>query len=162
MLRIGLAYYFYTNNLMKNLLLPLAVALLLTACSGTKEKAKEIINETGQTVGKGATEFVKGVGEGIDETLQSQLVLSDNLKAAGLQTGKFKVQQNNASDSLTVYMIFNKEFKKNVTVKVYDAQGNEYGRSGLNLEGHANDARYIGFAFDSHTDFESKSRFVIE
>lgn len=147
---------------MKNLLLPLTATLLFAACNGTKEKAKEIINETGQTVGKGATEFVKGVGEGIDETLQSEVVLSDKLKAAGLQTGKFKVQQTAASDSLTVYVIFNKAFKQNVTAKVYDAKGNEYGRSSMQLEGAANEARYIGFAFDSHTDFESKSRFVIE
>jgi hypothetical protein len=147
---------------MKNLLLPLTATLLFASCSGTKDKAKELINETGQTVGKGATEFVKGVGEGIDETLQSELVVSDNLKAAGLQTGKFKVQQTAASDSLTVYVIFNKDFKQNVTAKVYDAKGSEYGRSSLKLEARANDARYVGFAFDPHTDFESKSRFVVE
>ncbi len=147
---------------MKQLLIAVMLVCLLASCNRTKEKAKEIINETGQTVGEGATEFVQGVGEGIDETLQSEVVVSDKLKEAGLQTEKFKLHDGAEEDSLTVYVIFNKNFKQIVSVKVYDDKGKEYGRSTLTLEGAANEARYVGFAFDKHTDFEHKSKFVLE
>ncbi|MFN8286647.1 MAG: hypothetical protein U0V74_07845 [Chitinophagales bacterium] len=143
---------------MKQLLTAVLLISLLASCNRTKE----VINKTGQTVGEGATEFVNGVGEGIDQTLQSEVVLGDNLKAAGLQTGKFKVYDGAEGDSLTVYIIFNKDFKQNVAVKVYDDKGKEYGRSMLPIEATANEARYIGFAFDKHTDFEHKSKFALE
>ncbi len=143
---------------MKQLLTAVLLVGLLASCNRTKE----VINKTGQTVGEGATEFVNGVGEGIDQTLQSEVVLSDNLKAAGLQTEKFKLHDGSEGDSLTVYVIFNKNFKQTVSVKVYDDKGKEYGRSSMALEGLANEARYVGFAFDKHTDFEHKSKFVLE
>lgn len=147
---------------MRILLLSMLLISFLASCRRTGEKAKEIINKTGQTVGEGATEFVQGVGEGIDETLQSEVVVSDKLREAGLETGKFKLHDDSQGDSLTVYIIFSKDFKQTVSVKVYDDNGKEYGRSTMALEGTKDEARYIGFPFDKHTDFEHKSKFVIE
>ncbi len=120
--------------------------------------AKDAMNKTGQLVGKGASEFVNGVGQGIDKTFECKIDLSDNLKQQGLKSGKFAV-----SDSiLTVYFMFDKDFNQTIKVKVLDKNGLEYGRTNLLLQGKKDSAQYVDFKFDGRTKIESKSDFKME
>lgn len=61
-----------------------AITILLSAlcisCNRISQKAKTTINKTGETVGETATEFFEGVAEGVDKTLECEIVLSDDLK----------------------------------------------------------------------------------
>ena len=54
------------------------------------------------------------------------------------------------------------DFKQNVSVKVFDQNGQEYGRVSLLVEAKKGEAKYFDFIFDQRTNIESKSKFVIE
>lgn len=145
-------------------LLFIFIIFIFGACNYAKQKTKETLNKTGKTVGKGATEFVSGFAEGVDQTLECAIVLSEKLKAEGLQPGKFKV--TNSTDGkenvLTAYLVFDKDFKQNVSVKVFDKAGQEYGRTTTLIDAKAGEGKYFDFNFDKRTDIESQSKFVIE
>ena len=139
---------------------------LLLSCNTetVKEKAKNTINNTGKSIGRGTSEFFKGVKEGVDKTLHCKLEVGSALKDRGLGVGKFHIAQSKgASDNiLSVYMIFDQDFNRKVSVKVFDKKGLEYGRTGAVVEGRSGQAYNVDFVFDARTEIEAKSRFVLE
>ena len=149
---------------MKKLILFAFVALSLSACHRIKEKGKETINDAGKVVGQGTSQFVSGVADGVDKTFKSTIVLSDSLKAKGLTTGKYSIdhEYRDTVYKVVLYCIFAKDIDRSVTVKVYDEKGSEYGRTKLHLVGKANDAHYVDITFDSKTQLESRSKFILE
>lgn len=151
---------------MKNHLTALGLILLLSGCDGCKQKTKETINKGGEVVGQTATEFVEGISEGVDHTLQCEIVLSKTLTDQGLSTGKFTIADNTVdggyNNQLTLYIIFNKDFDAPVSAKVYDKQGLEAGRTQIQVRGKAGAAGYFDFAFDKRTYIEVKSKVVLE
>ncbi len=50
------------------------IASISASCNSVKEKTKEIINRSGETVGKTASEFIEGASEGIDKTLKCKVI----------------------------------------------------------------------------------------
>lgn len=153
------------SNIYKLLPVVTAFGLLLSCNTETvKEKAKNTINNTGKSLGRGTTEFFKGVKEGVDKTLQCNLEVASTLKEQGIGAGKFHISQSKgASDNvLSVYMIFEKDFNRKVSVKVFDKKGLEYGRTSTMVEGKSGEAYNIDFVFDPRTEIEAKSRFVLE
>ena len=150
--------------IMKHIITILSVLMLLVSCSRVKEKAKETINKSGEAVGKTATEFFEGVYEGVDKTLQCELSLSNVLTDKGLKTGKFAVESADGgrNNQLTVYLIFDKDFKSPVTAKVFDKNGLEIGRTKIDVEGKADETGYFDFVFDKRSYIEVKSKIVLE
>lgn len=143
----------------------IAIVIAITSCSHAEKRAKEVINKTGEAVGKTATEFIEGVTEGIDKTLQCEIILSQTLKDNGLQYGKFEINsdtQGGHNNILTLYIIFNKDFKGNIIAKVFDKSGIECGRTLVNVDMKAGEAKYYDFSFDKRTQVEVKSRITIE
>jgi hypothetical protein len=152
--------YFMKRNIA---LLLLMVAVI--SCGKVKEKAKETINKGGEMVGKTGAEFFEGVSEGVDKTLQCEISLSQGLKNKGLKTGKFSInnsQEGGINNQLTLYLIFDKDFKSSITVKVCDKTGLEMGRTKLEIENQAGNAGYYDFAFDRRTCVEVKSKIYLE
>ena len=149
---------------LKYMILTLSALMLLGACGRIKEKAKETINKSGETVGKSATEFIGGVSEGIDKTLQCELSLSESLVDKGLKTGKFMIgsADGGRNNQLTIYLIFDKDFKTSVTAKAFDKNGLEVGRAKIEIEGKADEAGYFDFVFDKRSYIEAKSKIVLE
>ena len=149
---------------MKPLPFLLILVTTLAACDRVKETTKNTIGKTGETVGKGTSEFFDGVTEGVDETFRSEVVLADPLPAKGLKTGKFLITSApGAKDNIfTVYLIFEENLAEKVTVKVFDNQAREYGRVTQNVVGKRGEAKYFDFVFDKRTNVERRSRFVIE
>ena len=148
----------------KHVVAILLAALLCASCDRVQNKAKKTINKSGETVGKAATEFFGGVGEGIDKTLQCELSLSESLTSAGLGTGKFAVENadEGKNNRFVVYFIFNKDFNSPVTAKVFDKNGLEVGRSKTNIAGNAEEAAYFDFVFDKRTCIETKSKIILD
>jgi len=69
---------------MKQLITILTLLAVLTiSCNRVKDKTKETINQSGEAVGKTATEFFEGVSEGVDKTLQCEISLSQDLQDKG-------------------------------------------------------------------------------
>jgi hypothetical protein len=137
---------------------------LLAACDRVKQTAKETINKTGETVGRSTTEFADGVSEGIDKTYQSSLAVSPELQQAGLSAGRFSVGSTDSTkhNVLTAYLIFDKDFSRDILVKVMDRKGVEYGRVRKNVTGTKGEAGYFDFVFNKRTRFESKSSIQVK
>jgi hypothetical protein len=137
----------------------------ICACERVKEKKKSTINQGGEAVGKTATEFIEGVSEGVDKTLQCEIVLSNSLIDKGLKTGKFSIN-NDASggenNTLVLYVIFDKDFSQEVVAKSFDKSGLENGRTKVAVEGKAGEAKYYDFVFDKRTNIEAKSKITME
>ena len=141
------------------------LALGIGACETVKEKTKSTINQGGEAVGKTATEFIEGVSEGVDKTLQCEIVLSNTLIEKGLKTGKFSVNNDDTgglNNTLVLYIIFDKDFSQELTAKSYDKSGLENGRTKVMVEGKAGEAKYYDFVFDKRTYIEAKSKVTIE
>jgi len=150
---------------MKSLIAVFALSAALFSCGRIKDKTKETINESGEVIGKAGSEFVEGVTEGVERTFDCEIALSQELKDHGLKTGKFTITSSAAGGTnnvLTLYVIFDKAFKKDVSAKVFDKTGSETGRSKLLLEGAAGDATYYDFTFDKRTVIEVRSKIIIE
>ena len=149
---------------MKQLISILLVLMLLASCGKVKEKARETINKSGETVGKTATEFFEGVSEGIDKTLLCEVSLSSALIDKGLKTGKFAIEnaEGGHNNQLTIYLIFDQAFQSSVTAKAFDKNGLEVGRAKIDIEEKADEAGYFDFIFDKRTKIEVKSKIVLE
>ncbi len=150
---------------MKKLITLSILAFALFACNRIKEETKSAINKGGETAGKTATEFMEGVTEGVDKTLQCEIVLSQELKDKGLRTGKFSVSDDTAggeNNMLTLYLIFDKDFKDHLSVTAFDKNGLEIGRTGLDVEAKKNYATYFDLRFDKRTYIEVKSKIMID
>ena len=50
----------------------------------------------------------------------------------------------------------------NFSIKVFDKDGQEYGRATANVAARHEDAKFVDFIFDNRTDLEGKSKFVME
>jgi hypothetical protein len=142
-----------------------ALVSILSSCQTVTEKTKEVINKGGETAGKTATEFIEGVSEGIDKTLQCELVLSEELKEKGIKLGKHTIENDSSggeNNKLVVYLIFDKDFKSVLQVKAFDKTGLECGRNRVELSQKAGEARFIDVHFDRRTHLDVKSRILFE
>ena len=90
--------------------------------------------------------------------------MSQALTAKGVKTGKFKITSSaGASDNiLSLYLIFNNDFKQDISIKIFDSKGLEYGRLNQNVKGKKDEAKFVDFTFDKRTNIESRSKFIIE
>lgn len=150
---------------MKKLSILTILLFTFLACDKVKEKTKQTINEGGEVVGKTATEFVEGVSEGIDKTLECKIELQPSVSSLGLKTGTFAIKSDSSAGKnnlLTIYFIFDKDFKKEVLVKAFDKSGLEVGRAKQMIIAKAGDAKYFDFKFDTRTYIEAKSKITIE
>lgn len=149
---------------MRKLFLPILALSLAVSCSDVKEKAKNTINKGGEVVGETATEFVEGVTEGVDRTLDNKIVLSESLRNQGVNTGKFYIENDSLGkdNKLVVYLITEKDFKGKLTFKVLDKKGLETGRKIIELNRKAGEAAYQDVVFDQRTDIEVKSTIQID
>lgn len=143
----------------------ISIAIGMLSCNRVKETAKETINKGGEITGKTATEFIEGFTEGIEQTLESKIVLSKELENAGVEIGKSFIASSEGvskSNLLTCYMIFNKDFEQEIVVRVNDKHGNETGRSKQNIKASATDAQYVEFEFDKRTHIEVRSKILMD
>jgi hypothetical protein len=143
----------------------LLIVILFSSCNRIANKTKEGINRGGEVVGETATEFIEGVTEGVDKTLECDIILSKNLIKAGLKSGVYDVKNESIgtnNNELTLYLIFQKDFNKEVLVKVYNKNKLEIGRTRTIITGKKGDAGYFDFTFDKRTDIGFKNKIVIE
>jgi hypothetical protein len=142
----------------------LAFLVLFGACNWAKHKAKETVNKTGEVVAQTGSEFVNGVSKGIEKTFANEGKLSEQLIAAGLKPGKMTTHGSDSTTDnvLTAYLIFEKDFNQQVTAKVFDERGQEYGRSTLLVKAQKGEAKYFDFIFDQRTNIDGKGVITFE
>tara|TARA_R110002074_G_C12271671_1_gene642234 strand:- start:237 stop:689 length:453 start_codon:yes stop_codon:yes gene_type:complete len=148
----------------QNKLIFVSTIFLLVSCNRIANKTKESINKSGEVVGETATEFFEGITEGVDKTLECEILLSEQLKNKGLKTGAYNIdaQSINNNNKLTLYLIFNQNFSKELVAKAYNKNGLEIGRAKSKVNATKGDAGYFDFKFDERTDIGFRSKIRIE
>ncbi len=146
------------------ILIILAFSVSVLSCNKIKDKTKNSINKSGETIGKTTTEFIEGVGDGINKTLALDIKVSENLISKGLQTGKSLIETSEAGNKniLTLYIIFNQDFDETVFLKAFDKNNLEIGRVNIKISGKKDEAGYYDFVFDERTKLENKGSLIIE
>lgn len=117
------------------------------------------VGKTGAFMGKAATAFGKSAYDGSGKVLKSQTILSKRLKEKGIEVGKIVQTENNV---LQVYLVFNEDFKDNITIKVKNLDNEEVGRASNYVENKKRKAEYIEFLFSPITDIQNQSKIFIE
>ena len=140
------------------------LCLILVACNWFKEKSKESINKSGEIVSKSGSEFLDGVAKGVEKTFQSKVYFSEELLKLKIEAGKIIINsaEKGTDNLLSVYLIFGKTIEKKITIKIFDENNQEYGRTTKFVKGNNGDAKYIDFEFDERTNIEGKGRITFE
>jgi len=150
----------------QNIIILIVIALSISAisCNKIKDKTKNSINKSGETIGKSTTEFIEGVGDGITKTLALDIKVSEDLISKGLETGKYLIEtsETGSKNILTLYIIFNKDFDETVFLKAYDKNNLEIGRVNIKISGKKDEAGYYDFVFDERTKLENKGSLILE
>jgi hypothetical protein len=63
---------------------------------------------------------------------------------------------------ITVYFMSSKPVQVSLMAKALNAEGDEIGRSVVDVEFTADDARYVAFAFDAEMDSQLVEKYVVE
>jgi hypothetical protein len=110
------------------------------------------------------TELAEVTSEEVDKTYGSDLMLTNELHKDGLMKGRFYISSTDSSENnvLTAYLIFEKDFQKEIIITVSDQRGVEFGRINQLLTGKKGQAKYFDFVFDKRSKIKSKSLFHIE
>lgn len=147
---------------MKKIIFLFVVSAALLSCGNAKEKIKG----AGEKVGEGTSEFFSGVAEGVDNTRQCKVELAPSFTAHGISMGKFTVHapetDAKSNNMVSIYLMFEQDFRGPVTLKVFDPKGLEYGRLNQEIAGTKGQATFFDFIFDPRTDIEPGSRIVVE
>lgn len=138
--------------------------LIITSCNSIKDKTNQTIHKTAETVGEVGTKVVTKIGDGVANTLKSQILLDTALIRAGIENGKFMFNDDKEGNQniLSVYFIFNKNYDGQLQVFAFDESQLEYGRAIAKVTAKAGEAKYIDFMFDKRVNLENKSTFKLK
>lgn len=133
-----------------------------TACRS--DNGNEKLQAESQKVGKSATKVVKGIKAGIENATKINIEVSESIKNKGVSLGKVKLDSKYGGrhNMLNVYMIFDKNINKTVTLKVINNNGDEVGRTKQLLKGTAGEATYVDFVFSKQTNIDRDFKIVME
>ena len=136
----------------------------LASCNWFKQKTKATVNKSGEVVAKTGSEFVNGFSKGVEKTFENEVIISNELKSAGLKTGKIIINSTDSTTGniLTIYLIFDGNLEKSITIKVVNDSGQEYGRVTEFVKGNKNEAKYVDFVFDKRTNIDGKGKITLE
>lgn len=141
-----------------------AFLILLQSCDWASEKARKTVNKTGEVVAKTGAEFADGIKQGIEESFENKINLSDKLIMEGVSKGKMQVLDSDsaAKHILSAYLIFDQPFHRSITVKLFTKDNTEYGRTSLYVNAGKGEARYIDFVFDKRTQIDKGGTINLE
>ena len=133
---------------------------IVLSCSHVKEKVKQGAHKAGEAGGA----VLKEVSSGVSEAFDISVTLSEPLQRTGLTLGKNTISSDtNASDNiLNLYVIFNKDFTGDVTIKVFDSKNAEMGRVKQTISGKKEEARFFTIKFAEQTNIDTDSKITIE
>lgn len=140
------------------------MALIISACNWTKQKAKETVNKTGEVVATTGSEFVNGVKKGVEKTFKNEVKFSEQLQKKGLKSGKIIINSSDSSTDniITAYLIFDGDVNQKITIKVHNENAQEYGRAIQYIKGTKGEAKYFDFVFDKRTNIDGRGTITFE
>lgn len=140
----------------------LLFAILLLA-AGCGKKGESVAKTAGNKVGETITDFATGIGKGIDKQMTVNVELSDELVKKGLEK---TVAKSTGLDSprekgISVYFIAKLPFDAKLIAKAINKEGQEIGRSVVDVELSADDAKYVTFMFAPEMDTQLVDKYLI-
>jgi hypothetical protein len=142
------------------MLVPLVVAIALVGCGKDGENKSK---DAGKTVGESITNFTAGVGEGIDKSLQTDVELTQAVADRGLTKTVAKSKAlDGGGKGFSVYLVSKTAFTGKLMAKALNKEGLEIGRSTVDVEFGADDAKYVGFSFPRETDTALATKYVVD
>ncbi len=137
------------------------ISVVCFSCA-TDEGNEKLANAS-EKVGKSTANAVKGIKKGIEKVTQINIEVSETLKNKGISTGKVKLDSKGGRHNLlNVYMIFEKNINRTISLKVYNSDGLELGRSKTLVKGNAGDAIFVDFLFDTRTNIDRDNKVIME
>jgi len=138
--------------------------MIFFSCNWFKQKGKEVANKTGEAAATVSSEFVEGASKGIEKTFVNEVIFSEDLKKAGVTSGKIIISSTDSAtdDIVRAYLIFDNDFQRDITVKVFSPEGIEYGRVKETISAKKDEAKYVDFVFDKRTNIDSKGKITFE
>ena len=154
------------------LLISLLCLFLIAGVISCGNNDKSIAKQAGETVGKNLTDFGKGVGTQIDQSVMVTVLLDDSVNKIGItktvaKTNFFDATSSDhnsasSSKSVLVYLISsNPVSEKTFRMTALDEKKLEIGRSKVSVSFGKDDAKYVEFSFDRRVDFALMKEFLL-
>ena len=142
----------------------LLMCFICFSCSHVKEKTKSAIKKSGGIVGESVGEFGKGLSEGVEKTFKINIIASEAITEKGVSFGKITLRNSvGSSDNiLNVYLIFDQDFNDTLSLKVFDNENLEMGRTSTVVSAKKGEADFFEFQFNKKTNIDSDSRIFME
>lgn len=139
------------------------LAVCLAGCDGMVEGTRNALNKGGELAGNAAGEVIDGVTSGLEKARSIEVVLSDELRSAGLSLGRTQVEKDSTgtADRITIYLVAERGASDTLQAIAADAEGREMGRSSVVLSMAAGAAAYHTFRFQEGTDLAHTSRIEV-
>lgn len=139
------------------IVLGVLVSVLVAGCGNKDESFSQ---RTGSAVAGAATDFLSGVGEGIDKRMAMELDIDPALADRGLEVTLGK-DRGLGSNVASVYVIADRPFEGKLMARALDAEDKEIGRATVDVALEADDAKYINFGFNQEMDSGLVRRYVV-
>jgi hypothetical protein len=145
----------------KYIIAVLIFPILNFSCS--TDDGNEKLSNVSEKVGKSTANAVKGIKKGIEKVAQINIEVSESLKNRGVSTGKVKLDSKGGRHNmLNIYMIFEKDINRNISLKVFNSDGLELGRTKTLVKGEAGEAQFVDFIFDKRTNIDRDNKVIME
>jgi hypothetical protein len=132
------------------LVLAIALALFLTGC---KKNDDSIPKKVGSGVGGAVTDFVSGVGAGVDEKNLVNVELTQDLLDKGVSSTIAKeIEIEQGKKGITVYFLSRDPVEVKLLTKALDKEGLEIGRGSADFKAEKGDGKYVSFSFPTEMD----------
>ncbi|QHI34720.1 hypothetical protein IMCC3317_00630 [Kordia antarctica] len=149
---------------MKAFFAVLLMCFVCFSCSKVKETTKSAIKEGGKIVGESVGEFGKGLSEGVEKSFKINISASEEITNKGVSFGKITLSNSvGGSDNiLNVYLIFDQDFDETLSLKVFDNENLEMGRTSTFVSAKKGEADFFEFQFNKKTNIDSDSMIFME
>jgi hypothetical protein len=141
----------------------IAVLVSVALLCGCGKSDESMAKRAGGKVGETLTDFASGVGKGVDKQMAVNVELSDEVTKQGLSK---TIAKSRGMDSdkrgISVYFIAKVAFTGRLVAKALNEEGQEIGRSVVDVEFTSDDAKYVPFVFDDEMDARLVQKYVVD
>ncbi len=115
-----------------------------------------------EAITRGSSDVLRAAGKGFDQGLsQVKLAAHEGLAPRGIGATRAAVRKDQQTRAVTVYVTLDQPFKGPLELRAYDTEGQEVGRSRVEVDEAEPTARYLDFPFDERTPLLTADRFEL-
>lgn len=139
------------------------LAVLAVVVTGCGRKEESLAKKAGGKVGEVITDFAAGVGKGVDKQMSVNVELVPALAQAGItRTVAKSLAMGASTNGFSVYLVAQRPLKGKLIAKALNKEDQEIGRSLVDVEFVADDAKYVTFTFGKEMDSLLVAKYVVD